>query len=71
MKGRIIMTDDKQYVNKFHKFEFKTDSQKDMELNTPPISKDIDTLKINDDFSNKLEVDYKNSGEVEDINPEK
>lgn len=27
------MTDEKKYDNKFHKFQFKTDSEKDMELN--------------------------------------
>ena len=65
------MTDEKKYYNKFHKFQFKTDSEKDMELNNPPISKNIDTLKISDDFSNKLGVEYKYSGEGEDVDIKK
>lgn len=65
------MIDEKKYNNKFHKLQFKTDSEKDLELDTPPISKDLDTMKINDDFSNKLALDYKNSGEGEDVDNEK
>lgn len=65
------MTDDKQYANKFHNLQFKTDSKKDMELNNPPISRDIDTMKINDDFSNKLGIEYNNSGEGEDVRLDK
>ena len=59
---------EKEYINKFHKFQFKTDSKKDMELNNSPITKDIDDLRINDDFSNETAIDYKYSGEGEDIN---
>ena len=62
------MMDKKKYVNKFHQFNFKTDAKKDMILNQPSISKDIDSQKINDDFSNELEVDYNYSAEGEDIN---
>lgn len=58
----------KEYVNKFHKFQFKTDSKKDMELNNSSISKDIDDLKINDDFSNETAIHYRYSAEGQDIN---
>lgn len=65
------MIDEKKYNNKFHKLQFKTNSEKDMELDTPPISKDLDNMKINDDFSNNLALDYRNSGEGEDVDNEK
>lgn len=65
------MIDEKKYHNKFHKFQFKTDSEKDMELDAPPISKNLDTMKINDDFSNKLVLNYTNSDEGKDIDNEK
>ena len=61
------MTQEKSYVNKFHNFKFKTDTEKDMELNQPSISKDLNEQKVNDHFSNELAVDYINSAEGEDI----
>ncbi len=60
----------KKYVNKFHKLQFKTNAEKDMELNNPPISRNLDNFKIADDFSNNLEIKYKYSGEGEDIDIE-
>lgn len=65
------MTDTPKYYNKFHKFQFKTDSQKDMKLNNLPISNNIETMKIDDDFSNTLGIDYRNSGEGKDVDIEK
>ena len=65
------MIDEKKYDNKFHKLQFTTDSKKDLELNTPPISKNLYDMKINDHFSNELELNYVNSGQGEDINNEK
>lgn len=65
------MSNKKQYDNKFHKFQFKTDSEKDMKLNNPSISKDMDSLNISDDFSNGLGVNYAYSGEGKDIDIEK
>ena len=65
------MIDEKKYENQFHKLQFKTDSKKDMEVANPSISKNIYDMKINDDFSNKLKLDYRNSGEGEDISNDK
>lgn len=65
------MTNENNYENKFHKFQFKTDSKEDMELNNPPISQNLNTMKVNDDFSNKLVLEYKNSGEGEDVSLKK
>lgn len=61
------MLNKNQYDNKFHKFQFKTDSKKDMKLNNPSISKDMDSLNISDDFSNELGVKYTYSDEGKDI----
>lgn len=65
------MTKEKPYVNKFHKFQFKTDAKKDMELNNPSISKYLDSQKINDHFSNETANDYEYSAEGEDISTKK
>ena len=65
------MTNEKKYENKFHKLQFKTDAKKDMELDNSPISQNLNAMQINDRFSNKLGVNYRFSGEGEDVDMEK
>ena len=42
-----------------------------MELDNSPISQNLNAMKINDRFSNKLGVNYRFSGEGEDVDMEK
>lgn len=55
-----------KYINKFHKLKFDTDVKKDMEMDIPPLSKDLDHEKINDDFSNQVQYEYEGLKEEKD-----
>lgn len=59
------MSEKEKYVNKFHEFKFNTDSEKDIAMNIPPLSKDIEHERISDDFSNEIQIQYEYSKEPE------
>lgn len=55
-----------EYKNKFHEMEFKINHEKtsDTDLITS-LSKDLEHERINDDFSNELEIELENPSENE------
>lgn len=65
------MADSKKYYDKFQHTDFTTDASKDMLANHHSISKDLNSEKINDDFSNDNGLYYAFSAEGEDIESEK
>lgn len=54
-----------KYNNKFHDFKFKTDSEKDLETNSPMLSSDLSSENISDDSSNEMILKYKYSADEE------
>lgn len=52
-----------KYQNKFNNLKFETNTEKDLEVNSPILSSDLSSEKINDDCSNETLLQYEYSAD--------
>ena len=55
-----------KYVNKFHKFKFETNAEKDLEENAPKLDKNLSSENISDDCSNEKLLEYRYAAEAQE-----